>query len=462
MMYNLLSYIVFTVFIGGAHMTDARTKEYAERLSRLIQAETISSHEDTDLSKFYSFHELLKKEFPSIFAVCEIEDFSGSLLMRWRGKKQEMLPILLMNHHDVVEVSGEWTHPAFSGRIADGKVWGRGTLDTKGGLWGMLEAADELAREGFTPERDVYFMSTCCEETTGAGADIISKTLLERGIRLAMVLDEGGMIVEEPIGGAKGRFAMIGVGEKGYADLKFTARSNGGHASTPGKNTPLVRLGKFMAAAEKKSVFKVWMSPTVKATLASLSTSMSGPLRFILGHPSLFSPLLCRVMPSISGAAGAMLRTTLAFTMAKGSDGCNVLPQEAYVIGNMRYSHHQGGEGSIKAIAELAKKFDIETEVIHEGFDSPLSDHNSSAFKLVEKAVGASYSGVKTSPYVMNAASDSRFMSRVCDNCLRFAPFSISQEQLASVHGIDECVDVDTLAPAVDFYRYVISEAHNV
>lgn len=450
--------------VGGMEikMSDTRTNEYAARLSRLIQAETVSSHASADLGKFYSFHDLLKTEFPSIFSVCELEDFSGSILLRWRGKDENMLPILLMNHHDVVEASGEWTHPAFSGAIADGKVWGRGALDTKGGLWGMLQAADELAREGFTPARDIYFMSTCCEETTGAGADTISKALLERGVRLAMVLDEGGMIVEEPIGGAKGRFAMIGVGEKGYADLKFTARSSGGHASTPGKNTPLVRLGKFMAAAEKKSVFKTWMSPTVRATLASLSTSMKGPLKFILGHPRFFSPLLCCVMPSISGAAGAMLRTTLAFTMAKGSEGSNVLPEEAYVIGNMRYSHHQGGKASIEAIAKLAKRFDVETEVIHGGFDSPLSNHQGKAFKLVEAAVGSAYTEVKTSPYVMNAASDSRFMSRVCDDCLRFAPFSISQKQLASVHGIDECIDVETLAPAVDFYRYVITEAHNV
>jgi carboxypeptidase PM20D1 len=266
------------------------------------------------------------------------------------------------------------------------------------------------------------------------------------------------MIVDEPMSGAKGRFAMIGVGEKGYADLQFIARSNGGHASTPGKNTPLVRLGKFMAAAEKSNVFEVKMSPTVRATLASLGSAMSGPLKFILGHPKFFSPLLCKVMPSISPVAGAMLKTTLAFTMASGSDGANVLPQEAYVVGNMRYSHHQGGKASIDAIAALAKEFDIETVVLRPGFDSPLSSHESTAFKLVSEAVGATYQGVKIAPYVMNAASDSRFMSRVCENCLRFAPFSISSKQLASVHGIDENVDVETLAPAVDFYRYVIKE----
>lgn len=443
-------------------MSDIRNQEYAARLSRLIQAETISAHGQTDLTKFYSFHALLKEEFPSLFTACEFEDFDGNILLRWAGKDKSMRPILFMNHHDVVEASGEWTYPAFSGEIADGKVWGRGTLDTKGGLWGMLQAGDELAREGFIPPRDIYFMSTCCEETTGAGANKISQILLERGIKFDLVLDEGGMIVDEPMSGAKGRFAMIGVGEKGYADLKFIARSNGGHASTPGKNTPLVRLGKFMTAAEKSNVFEVKMSPTVRATLASLGSAMSGPLKFILGHPKFFSPLLCKVMPSISPVAGAMLKTTLAFTMASGSDGANVLPQEAYVVGNMRYSHHQGGKASIDAIAALAKEFDIETVVLRPGFDSPLSSHESTAFKLVSEAVGATYQGVKIAPYVMNAASDSRFMSRVCENCLRFAPFSISSKQLASVHGIDENVDVETLAPAVDFYRYVMTNSDKI
>ena len=157
-----------------------------------------------------------------------------------------------------------------------------------------------------------------------------------------------------------------------------------------------------------------------------------------------------------------MLKTTLAFTMAHGSEGTNVLPEEAYVIGNMRYSHHQGGKASIEAISRLAAKFDIETEVIHGGFDSPLSDYNSSAYKHICAAVEKSFEGVSTAPYIMNAASDSRYMSRVCDSCFRFAPFAINQQQLASVHGIDENLDISTLAPAVDFYKYIITEAHNV
>lgn len=441
--------------------TDARTQEYAESLARLIRVETVSDDGQTDMSKFYAFHDLLKTSFPYIFAVADYEDFDGSLLLRWRGTNKEALPIMLMNHHDVVEAPGEWKYPPFSGTIADGRIWGRGTLDTKGGLWAMLTAADELAASGFVPTRDVYFMSTCCEECSGKGADTISKVLLSRGIRFEMILDEGGMIVKEPLSGAKGTYAMIGVGEKGCADIKFIARSSGGHASTPPKNSPLVRLGKFMAAVERKKLFEVKLSPTVQTMLSRLSSSMSGPLKLFLGHPRLFSPLLRAVMPSVSGAAGAMLKTTVAFTMASGSDGANVLPQEAWVICNMRYSHHQGGKASIEAISRLAQRYGIETVVLERGFDSPLSDYRSAAFSLIERAVKEVYPDVYTSPYVMNAASDSRFMSRVCDVCLRFAPFVIDNEQLDSVHGINENLCIDTLAPAVDFYKSVITEAQN-
>ena len=439
-------------------MQDVRTTQYAETLSRLIQAETISEHGQTDRSKFYRFHQLLHQCFPHLFSTCTFEEFNASFLLHWKGTSTED-PILLMNHHDVVEAPGSWKYSPFSGTIAEGKIWGRGTLDTKGGLWAMLQAAEELVEQGFVPHRDVYFMSSCTEECDGSGAEHISRILLERGIRFYMVLDEGGMILSEPISGAHGTYAMVGLGEKGAADLKFIARSSGGHASTPGKNTPLVRLGKFMAAVEKSDLFEADISPIIGEMFIRLSSSMSGPLKPILGHPHTFKSLLVRAMPAVSSAANAMLKTTLAFTMAHGSEGTNVLPQEAWVIGNMRYSHHQGGQASIEAVRKLADQFDIETVVLDPGFPSPISDFRSPAFQLVEQAVQAIFPDVVTSPYLMTGASDSRFLSRVCDNCLRFAPFRITSEQMDSIHGINENLDLSALAPAVDFYRYIITEA---
>ena len=427
---------------------------YGKILSRMIQCNTVSIAEKT--VKFEEFHSLLPQLFPNLWKAVEYEDVEGSILLRWKGSDPDLEPVLLMNHHDVVEATGNWTYEPFSGAIAQGKVWGRGALDTKGGLAMMLQAAEELVSEGFVPKRDTYFVSTCTEESTGYGGDRISSLLQQRGIRFYMVLDEGGMILHDPIGGADGTFAMIGVGEKGFVNLKFTARSTGGHASIPGKNTPLARLAKFIAQTDKASIFQTKMSPTVAEMLHRFAPTMSGVMKPVCKHVKLFRPLLRKIMPAISPSAAALLRTTLAFTMAKGADGANVLPQEAWVVANMRYSHHQGKEASIEAVTKLAKQFDIETEIIKDGGASGLTDFESIQFKFMEQAVNAVFPDYKPVPYIMNGASDSRYFSRVCDHCVRFVPFKISKQQYNSVHAIDENVDMDQLPKAVDFYRYFI------
>lgn len=438
---------------------DERTERYVSNLSKMIQKETVSHEGQTDKTKFREFHQLLKELFPNLFKVVEFEDFDGSILMIWRGKNKEAKPIMLMNHHDVVEVQGEWKHPAFSGEVAEGKLWGRGTLDTKGGLWGMLQAADELAEEGFVPNVDVYFESACTEETNGAGAEAISKELEKRGLQFSMILDEGGMIMYEPIGGAKGNFAMVGMGEKGWAEIEFIARGNGGHASTPEKDTPLVRLGKFMAEVDSSNLFDVEISPVICEMFKRLAPSVDGFLGKVFAKPELFSPILKKVMPKTSATANALLQTTMAFTMAKGSEARNVIPAEASVIGNMRVSHHQGYANSLAVVKKVAAKYDLEVVELAPAIESPLADYNSEGFKLIEAAISNSFDDVATVPYIMTGASDARYMGKLCNNCFRFVPFIIDEQQLESIHGINENVDISTLTPAVDFYKYLISEA---
>lgn len=436
---------------------EERTKRYAETLATMIRRETISTHEEQDKTKFEAFRDLLAELFPHIFGACEVTRFPDGLTLRWKGVDASKQPVLFMNHHDVVEAPGDWTHPPFSGEIADGKLWGRGTLDDKGGLWAMLQAADELAAEGFAPKRDVWFSSSSTEETNGTGAGEIAAWFQKQGIRFEMSFDEGGMILYDPIGGADGTFAMVGVGEKGTADLKFIARSKGGHASTPGKNTPLVRLGKFMAAVERSHIFDVELSPTICEMFRRIGPTM-GKLGKVMGRPEKFAPVLKRVVPELSPAAGALLKTTVAFTMAQGSAGTNVLPREAWVVGNMRFSHHQGQRSSFAAIEKLAKKYDIEMEILDPGFPSRMTDYNGTAFRLTEKAVRAVFPDVIPTPYIMTGASDSRFFDPVCGQCIRFLPFLIDKQQMASIHGVDENVDVATLAPAVDWYKYLMRE----
>ena len=434
-------------------------EQYAEKLSRMIRKETVSVQGQTDLGKFYEFHDLLRELFPALFAACKFREHNGSILMCWPGREHPepaKQGLLLMNHQDVVEAPGEWEHPPFSGEIADGSLWGRGALDDKGPLFAMLQAAEELVSEGFVPERDVWFESACTEEIMGEGADTISKWLQEQGYRFEMVLDEGGLILTEPIGGVKGDFALIGVGEKGCADIKFIARSHGGHASAPPKNSPLVRLGKFMSYIDRNEIFDVQLSPVVCEMLRRFAPYMEGVSAKAMAQPEKFAPLLKRVIGKASPVAAAFLKTTIAFTRASGSAGNNVIPDEAWVIGNMRYSHHEGQEKSIAAVTKAAKRYGLETEVLDPGYESPISDWDSKAFRLVEDAVGKVFPGTVCTPYLMSGGTDSRFMSRVCDNCLRFVPFHPTGEQLAAIHGRNENIAVRSLLPAVQFYKIII------
>ena len=435
-----------------------RAREYGRRLSKLIQKETISARGDTDRTKFYDFHKELETLFPKVHKACEKHEFDGSLLFKWKGKGNHE-PILLMSHQDVVEATGDWKHEPFSGDIAEkGCVWGRGTVDTKGSLFCIFSALEELIWEGYEPECDVYIASSCTEEISGEGAPLIAKYLKDQGVQLALLLDEGGMIVEEPVGGVKGLYGMVGVVEKGYGDVKFVAKSNGGHASAPGKNTPLVRLGKFMAEIDKNNPFTAKLTPTVREMFRRMTPNMTFGMRVIFANLWLFEGLLLRLLPVISPAAAAMTRTTIAFTTAKGADGLNVLPQEAYVTANMRFIHHQPNKDSIALIGEIAKKYQIETEALYNDEPCPIVDYKSDAFHLIEDIAAEIYPGVGICPYTMTGGTDAKFYKDICKNAMRFAPIYIDSQQYSSIHGINENIYQGALTKAVDFYKMVIKK----
>ena len=436
---------------------DDRAAGYGEKLSKMVRCETISSRDHMDLSKFESFHSLLAELFPHVHAHCEKHVFDGSLLFRWAGRG-EADPIILMSHQDVVEAGGKWEHEPFSGHIDEtGRVWGRGTVDTKASLFCIFTALEELIESGFVPAGDVYIASSCTEEISGPGAPATAAYLKSQGVRPSLVLDEGGMILESPMAGVKGLYAMVGVVEKGYADVKFTAKSNGGHASAPGKNTPLVRLGRFMAHIEDHPPFVRQISPTMEEMFRRLAPNMGFGLKTVLSNLWLFRPILLKVLPAINASAGAMTQTTLAFTTAKGSDGLNVLPQEAYVTGNMRLIHHQPGPESFEAVRRIAAQYGIETEVLYEDAPCPVVGFDSKQFQLIEDVTAQVYPGVQVSPYVMTGGTDAKFYKELCPNCIRFAPLFIDEQQYGSVHGLNENIFQGALPHGVDFYKQIIA-----
>ena len=434
---------------------DDRAMEYAGKLSKMVAYDTTSHANVHDRERFLGFHKVLEELFPLVHQNLEKTEIDGNLLFKWKGTASDR-PIVLMSHQDVVPAEGQWLHEPFSGDIADGKVWGRGTADTKCSVMAFFQAVEELLEAGLVPEQDVYLVSSCTEEWGGDGCPKLVEEFKRRGVTPFLVCDEGGAIITEPVGGIKGNYAMIGVFEKGKADVKFTARSAGGHASAPGRKTPIARLAAMVHECETKSPFKVQFPPQVSAMFAALAPYAPFGLKLVFGNLWLFGGLLKKLMPLISAQATAMLRTTVAFTMQSGSDACNVLPQEATVSANMRFIPHQGMEESLAIMKKLADKHGLEMEVLHGNDYTKSVDIQAEAYKRGENVVERTFPGLAYSPYVMTGATDAHFFQEICDNCIRFSPVVYGPEQMKGMHGVNENIEVGCLPGAVDFYKNLI------
>src|SRR5262245_15132884 len=173
-----------------------------ERLAQALRFRTVS-HDDPsqdDPTQLVALREHLERSFPRVHAQLRREIVGGhSLVYAWPGKRPDLPPVLLMGHQDVVPVEDEraWSQPPFGGVVAGGFVWGRGTLDDKQAVLGVLEASEALLAEGFVPARTVYLAFGHDEEASGRrGARRIAELFRSRGVRFAFVLDEGGFYTE--------------------------------------------------------------------------------------------------------------------------------------------------------------------------------------------------------------------------------------------------------------------------
>lgn len=435
-----------------------KTEEYAKGLSELIQIPTISySEELNNEEQFHKLHQRMKDLFPNVFQKLEVVTFKGgSLLLKWQGDSDEK-PMVLMAHQDVVPANqSDWDLNPFAGTITEQDIIGRGTLDTKGTLYGFFQAIEELIIEGFTPKQDIYISSSSDEETSGTGALKSIEELQKRNVSPYFVLDEGGAVVDGALPSVSKPMALIGVLEKGYVNFTFVAKSHGGHSSTPPKNSPIARLSAFVNNVETKFPLKTKMIPEVADIFKNAAPAMSFPMRYLFGNMWLFQPLITFLLPRINPFGRALLSTTIAFTMQKGSDAENVIPSEASVMANLRIHPIQNIEDTYQVLEKIAKKYDIEIKVSGERDASPISKTNNEVYEYLTKTIQKTFPDVLVSPYVMLGSSDCRFFSEITDSAYRFSPTRMDNSELSKIHGNNESITKTALYEAVIFYKELI------
>ncbi len=425
-----------------------------DSLAQLIRCKTISynDHSLEDEAEFQKLIDLLPKLYPHVFEVCTFQQLPDrALLFQWPGKTSGD-PAVMMAHYDVVPVNEEyWEKPPFDAIIEDGVMWGRGTLDTKGTFNGVLFAADTLIGQGFTPEQDVYFAFSGGEEVNGKGAPNIVSWFEEKGITPAMVVDEGGAVVENVFPGVKAPCGLIGIAEKGMMNAQFRCLSSGGHASSPKPGSPIPTLAKACNALESH-LFPCHMEGPAAQMFDTLGRHSTFLYRMIFANLWCFGWVIDLLGKLQGGEMNALLRTTVAFTQMEGSSARNVLPPEAKMVANMRLNPADSVESALEYLKKVVGNDKVEITALESFQPSRISRTDCDGWEKVSAAVAETWPGCIVSPYLMVQCSDSRHYGRISDKVYRFSAMDLTAAERATIHGHNERVRLEGITRAVEFY----------
>jgi len=439
------------------------TEKATHDLAEMIKCKTVSHRDKTkeDDAEFEKFEQLLPTLFPKVFANCEFTKVSDrALLFRWKGVSDKA-PIVLMSHYDVVSVVDEdWEKPAFSGIVENGVLWGRGTLDTKGTLNGILQAAEALIAEDYIPKNDIYFAFAGDEEINGHGARDIVALFKERGITPAAVVDEGGAVVDKIIPGVKVPCALIGIAEKGMINVEYSVKGGGGHSSSPSPRTPVRRLSEACIQVGKHP-FKFRLTKPVRQLFDTIGRNSGFALRLVFANLWFFSPILNLLTKKIGGEINAFVRTTTAFTVMEGSKGINVIPPYARMASNHRIMHGDTTDSVLAHIRKVVKDKKVEIKMLEGTNPSVVSTTDCDGYERVAAAVKGTWQDAVVTPYLMFACSDSRHWGVISDKVYRFSAMALSKEERGTIHGNNERIPLDTIAKTVEFYIRLIKYSDN-
>ena len=438
------------LFIGENMFADLDSNAAVDHLCKAIRCRT-TSYIDTskiDYSEFDKLREVMKEAFPNVFSKGTFELVDYSVLICFEGSDPSLKPALFMSHQDVVPVvkgtENDWKHDAFSGDIADGYIWGRGALDIKNQVFATLEAMEYLLSKGCSFRRTVYLAFGQDEETVQTGAYAIGQLLKKRGVELEYLVDEGGgNVTDAAVYGAPGILtATIALYEKGYADLKISAKSKGGHSSRPFHGTSLGHLAKAISTIVDHPL-EPKMSETVLDALQILRPYITEePMKTYVSDPEKYMNELVAHWLSTPALFNQIITTIAPTMISEGSQAGNVMPQNMDAVINFRLAP-QDNLDSLMAHCRALVEDELELSYVNANEASRPSSADSYGYKMMAEVLGRYYKNLVFIPSVSTGSTDARNYECICSCCMRRSPFMEEGEVSAEgVHGTNERISV--------------------
>lgn len=434
-----------------------------QNLAMAVRFKTVSYEEDSlrDTSVFSAFHKFLYEKYPLAFSILIKEDIpSQSLLLRWDGSDKSLKPVIFLSHQDVVPAIDEnkWMHAPYSGNIDAQFIYGRGTIDDKCGVLGLLEAAENLLQKNFKPKRTIYFAFGHDEETKGSGAQEIAGYLQKKNIEAEYILDEGGSITNGIIKEVRSNVALIGIAEKGKATVDLSVDIEGGHASMPPKQTSIGILSEAITKLEAHP-FEARFDGGTKALFEYIAPEMNFTSKMVFANSWLFNPLIKKIL-SGKNTTNSGIRTTTAVTIFRGGEKDNVLPTHASAVINFRILPGETAEDVLNHVKEVISDERVKV-TLREGYDNPsmVSDAGAKSFKLVSKTIKEIFPDVVVAPYLVVGATDARHYQKVSKNIYRFIPLVLTDEDLKGMHGLNEKINIENYKNIIRFYQRIIESS---
>lgn len=456
---NTIRYVSKQELVQPATLPPIQDSLVLHRLSSAIKIPTISYDErEADPIFLRAMRGFLEKNYPLCHQKLDKEIIAThSLLYKWVGSDTTLQPIMLIAHYDVVPPgdSLSWKHNPFGGIISEGYIWGRGTLDDKVSVLGVMEAVEMLLAEGYVPQRTIYLGFGHDEERGGSGAQAIAAHLKAQDVKLLCLLDEG-LVVTQGIAPAIDRpLASIGLAEKGYVTVELTAKTKGGHSSMPPNETSIGILAQVAARLEQHPMPQK-ITPLTQAMFDYMGPEMSMLLRAVFANRRLFQPIINRQLAA-GKATNATTRTTSALTVFKAGDKENVLSDKASLLVNFRILPGETIDDVLQYVATIIGQKPVTFEAKEGGNNpGPVADIDGEGYKLAAQTARQVFGDIVVAPALCVATTDARHYSDITDNALRFLPVTLQDDDLAGIHGIDEKLKTGDYIKAIQYYYIFI------